>query len=214
MEENKGFWYVDWLFLIFVGLFFFGVFVGMYMYYLYGIGVFNEVVFVVMLKVGMDIGVYGVVVVFGVSFLFVCIIEGLLVGILDIGGVIQIGVGLGVLVLLLGVGFVFLVVNFIVLLIIGLVIGLVIGYIIILVCKFIINQSDFMYGVDVMMGVGNILGCFLGLLIIFSVMMVLIFIGLGFLVGVLLFYIWQKLIIGGVILGVMIFGFIFLIVIS
>lgn len=74
--------------MIFVGLLFFGVFVGIYMYYLYGIGVFNEVVFVLMLCVGMDIGVYGVVVVFGVSFLFVWIIEGLLVGILDIGGVI------------------------------------------------------------------------------------------------------------------------------
>lgn len=214
MEQNKGFWYVDWLFLIFVGLFFFGVFVGIYMYYLYGIGVFNEVVFVVMLKLGIDIGVYGVVVVFGVSFLFVCIIEGLLVGIFDIGGVIQIGIGFGVLVLLFGVGFVFLVVNFVVLLVIGLVFGLVVGYIIILVCKFIINQSDFIYGVDVMMGVGNVFGCFFGFLIIFSVMIVLIFIGIGLLVGVLLFYIWQKLIIGGVIFGVMIFGFIFLVVIS
>lgn len=61
------------------------------------------------------------------------------------------------------------------------------------------------------MGVGNVLGCFLGLLIILSVVGVLIFIGIGVVLGVLGFYIWKKLIVGGVILGVMIFGVIFLV---
>lgn len=65
------------------------------MYYLYGIGAFNEVAFVAMLKAGMDTGVYGAVAAFGASFLFARIIEGSLVGILDIGGAIQTGVGLG-----------------------------------------------------------------------------------------------------------------------
>jgi uncharacterized protein (TIGR03579 family) len=49
---------------------------------------------------------------FGASFLFARIIEGSLVGILDIGGAIQTGVGLGVPALLLGAGFVFPVANF------------------------------------------------------------------------------------------------------
>lgn len=56
------------------------------MYYLYGIGAFNEVAFVAMLKAGIDTGVYGAVAAFGASFLFARIIEGSLVGILDIGG--------------------------------------------------------------------------------------------------------------------------------
>lgn len=38
------------------------------MYYLYGIGAFNEVAFVAMLKAGMDTGVYGAVAAFGASF--------------------------------------------------------------------------------------------------------------------------------------------------
>ena len=72
------------------------------MFYLYGVGAFNEVAFVAMLKAGMDTGAYGAVAAFGASFLFARIIEGSLVGILDIGGAIQTGVGLGVPALLLG----------------------------------------------------------------------------------------------------------------
>lgn len=85
MEQNKGFWYADWSFPIFVGLLSSGVFAGTHMYYLYGIGAFNEVAFVAMLKAGIDTGVYGAVAAFGASFLFARIIEGSLVGILDIG---------------------------------------------------------------------------------------------------------------------------------
>ncbi len=80
MEQNKGFWYADWSFPIFVGLLSSGVFAGTHMYYLYGIGAFNEVAFVAMLKSGIDTGVYGAVAAFGASFLFARIIEGSLVG--------------------------------------------------------------------------------------------------------------------------------------
>lgn len=209
MEQNKGFWYADWSFPIFVGLLSSGVFAGTHMYYLYGIGAFNEVAFVAMLKAGMDTGVYGAVAAFGASFLFARIIEGSLVGILDIGGAIQTGVGLGVPALLLGAGIMFPVTNFIAALITGLVIGLAIGYVIILARKFTINQSNSTYGADVMMGAGNASGRFLGPLIILSAMTASIPIGVGSLVGALLFYIWQKPITGGAILGAMILGWLF-----
>ncbi len=162
MEQNKGFWYADWSFPIFVGLLSSGVFAGTHMYYLYGIGAFNEVAFVAMLKSGIDTGVYGAVAAFGASFLFARIIEGSLVGILDIGGAIQTGVGLGVPALLLGAGIVFPVANFAASLATGLIIGLAIGYIIILARKFTVNQSNSTYGADVMMGAGNASGRFLG----------------------------------------------------
>ncbi len=179
MEQNKGFWYADWSFPIFVGLLSSGVFAGTHMYYLYGIGAFNEVAFVAMLKAGIDTGVYGAVAAFGASFLFARIIEGSLVGILDIGGAIQTGVGLGVPALLLGAGIMFPVTNFIASLITGLVIGLAIGYVIILARKFTINQSNSTYGADVMMGAGNASGRFLGPLIILSAMTASIPIGVG-----------------------------------
>ncbi len=180
------------------------------MYYLYGIGAFNEVAFVAMLRAGIDTGVYGAVAAFGASFLFARIIEGSLVGILDIGGAIQTGVGLGVPALLLGAGIMFPVTNFIVAsLTTGLVIGLAIGYVIILARKFTINQSNSTYGADVMMGAGNASGRFLGPLIILSAMTASIPIGVGSLVGALLFYLWQKPITGGAILGAMMLGAIF-----
>jgi hypothetical protein len=86
----------------------------------------------------------------------------------------------------------------------GLVIGLAIGYIIILARKFTINQSDSTYGGrdD---GAGNASGR-LGPLIILSAMTASIPIGIGSLVGALLFYIWQKPITGGAILGAMLSG--------
>jgi uncharacterized protein (TIGR03579 family) len=213
-QTQKGFWYADWSFPIFVGLLSSGVFAGTHMYYLYGIGAFNEVAFVSMLRAGMDTGVYGAVAAFGASFLFARIIEGSLVGILDIGGAIQTGVGLGIPAMLLGAGVVFPVANFAVSLLTGLVIGLAIGYLIILARKFTINQSNSTYGADVMMGAGNSSGRFLGPLIILSAMAASIPIGVGSLLGALLFYIWGKPITGGAILGAMILGAIFPVAIS
>lgn len=210
MEESKsGFWYADWSFPIFVGLLSAGVFAGTHMYYTYGIGAFNEVAFVSMLRAGMETGVYGAVAAFGASFLFARIIEGSLVGILDIGGAIQTGVGLGVPAMLLGAGIIYPVANFAASLVTGLVIGVAIGYLIILARKFTINNSDSTYGADVMMGAGNSSGRFLGPLIILSAMTASIPIGLGSLVGALLFYLWNKPITGGAILGAMLLGAIF-----
>ncbi len=210
MEETKrGFWYADWSFPIFVGILSSGIFAGTHMYYLYGIGAFNEVAFVAMLRTGIDTGVYGAVAAFGASFLFARIIEGSLVGILDIGGALQTGVGLGVPALLLGAGIVFPLQNFIASLVTGMVLGLAIGGLIILARKFTINQSNSTYGADVMMGAGNASGRFLGPLIILSAITASIPIGLGSLVGALLFYLWNKPITGGAILGAMLLGALF-----
>lgn len=210
MEETKrGFWYADWSFPIFVGLLSAGIFAGTHMYYLYGIGAFNEVAFVAMLRTGIDTGVYGAVAAFGASFLFARIIEGSLVGILDIGGALQTGVGLGVPALLLGAGIKFPLQNFIASLATSLVLGLAIGGLIILARRFTINQSNSTYGADVMMGAGNASGRFLGPLIILSAITASIPIGLGSLVGALLFYLWNKPITGGAILGAMLLGALF-----
>ncbi|MNC58284.1 hypothetical protein D3C75_1080050 [compost metagenome] len=57
-----------------------------------------------------------------------------------------------------------------------------------------------------MMGAGNASGRFLGPLIILSAMAASIPIGIGSLIGSLLFYLWNKPITGGAILGAMLFG--------
>ncbi|MCS3802473.1 uncharacterized protein (TIGR03579 family) [Chromobacterium alkanivorans] len=207
--QAGDFWLADWSFPLLVGLLSAGVFAGTHMYYVYGIGAFNEVAFVSMLRAGMDTGVYGAVAAFGASFLFARVIEGSLVGILDIGGAIMTGVGLGIPAMFLGAGILFPVENFGAALATGLAIGMLIGAVIVFARKFTINQGNSTYGADVMMGAGNSSGRFLGPLIILSAMAASIPIGVGSLLGALAFYLWGKPITGGAILGAMLLGTLF-----
>ncbi|MBN3005976.1 DUF4310 family protein [Chromobacterium alkanivorans] len=207
--QAGDFWLADWSFPLLVGLLSAGVFAGTHMYYVYGIGAFNEVAFVSMLRAGMDSGVYGAVAAFGASFLFARVIEGSLVGILDIGGAIMTGVGLGIPAMFLGAGILFPVENFGAALATGLAIGVLIGAVIVFARKFTINQGNSTYGADVMMGAGNSSGRFLGPLIILSAMAASIPIGVGSLLGALAFYLWGKPITGGAILGAMLLGTLF-----
>ncbi|MEY0556284.1 DUF4310 family protein [Providencia sp. 1701011] len=213
-EINKqDFWYAEWSFPIFVGLLSAGIFAGTHMYVVYGFGAFNEVAFVAMLRAGLDTGVYGAVAAFGASFLFARIIEGSLVGILDIGGALQTGIGLGVPALFLAAGWDILVTNFWLSLVTGLFLGVLIGLLIVFARKFTIAQANSTFGADVMMGAGNTSGRFLGPLIILAAMAASIPIGIGSLIGALIFYVWQKPVAGGAILGAMLFGYFFPIVV-
>lgn len=207
--EKKDFWYADWSFPILVGLLSAGVFAGTHMYVTYGVGAFNEVAIVAMLKAGLDGGSYGAAAAFGASFLFARILEGSLVGILDIGGAILTGIGIGVPAILLSMGITQPIDNYGLALITGLVIGGIVGGLIIVIRKFTINQSNSTFGADVMMGAGNASGRFLGPLIIISACGASIPVGIGSVVGALVFYVWKKPIAGGAILGAMIFGAIF-----
>lgn len=212
IDLKKDFWYAEWTFPFFVGLLSAGVFAGTHMYYVYGIGAFNEVAYVAMLKSGIETGTYSAVAAFGASFLFARIIEGSLVGILDIGGAIQTGIGLGVPAVLLSFGYTFLLTNFFAAVVTGLLLGIAIGSLIILARKFTVGQGNSTFGADIMMGAGNSSGRFLGPLIILAAISASIPIGIGSLLGALLFYIWKKPIAGGAILGAMLLGYYFPIV--
>ncbi|MBP2098738.1 DUF4310 family protein [Enterococcus rivorum] len=207
--EKKSFWFADWSFPIIVGLLSAGVFAGTHMYVEYGVGAFNEVAIVAMLKAGLDGGSYGAAAAFGASFLFARILEGSLVGILDIGGAILTGVGIGIPAILLSMGIKAPIENFVLALITGMIAGLLIGGIIIAIRKFTINQSNSTFGADIMMGAGNASGRFLGPLIVLSAAGASIPIGIGSTIGALIFYVWKKPIAGGAILGAMVFGAIF-----
>lgn len=211
MSENsainmRSFWYADWSFPLLVALLSSGVFAGTHMYYVYKIGAFNDVAIVAMLEVGMQGGGYGVAAAFGASFLFARILEGSLVGILDIGGAIQTGLGIGVPALLLASGITAPLENFVLSLITGAVLGLAIGYVIILIRKLTIGQANSTFGADVMMGAGNTSGRFLGPLIIISAASASIPIGIGAIIGAAIFYAGKKPIVGGAILGAMLLG--------
>ena len=199
--KGKSFWYADWGFPILVGIMSAAIFAGTHMYVVYGVGAFNEVSIVAMLKAGLDGGSYGAAAAFGASFLFARILEGSLVGILDLG--------IGVPAIFLSMGIKAPVENFGLALLTGALLGLAVGGVIVLIRKFTINQGNSTFGADVMMGAGNASGRFLGPLIILSAAGASIPIGIGATLGALGFYIWKKPIAGGAILGAMIFGAIF-----
>lgn len=178
-KRQKSFWFADWSFPLIVGIMSAAVFSGTHMYVVYGVGAFNEVSIVAMLKAGLDGGSYGAAAAFGASFLFARILEGSLVGILDLGGSILTGIGIGVPAILLSMKITAPIDNFALSLLTGLVLGLIVGGIIVLIRKFTINQSNSTFGADVMMGAGNSSGRFLGPLIILSACAASIPIGIG-----------------------------------
>lgn len=207
--NTRSFWYADWSFPIFVAFLSAGIFAGTHMYYVYHIGAFNDVAIVAMLEAGMKGGGYGAAAAFGASFLFARVLEGSLVGILDIGGSLQTGIGIGVPALMLGAGFVAPISNFILSLITGIILGLVVGYAVIGLKKFTVGKANSTFGSDVMMGAGNQSGRFLGPLIVLSACGASIPIGIGSIIGAAIFYVWKKPVAGGAILGAMILGAIF-----
>jgi len=205
----KNFWYADWSFPIFVALLSAGIFAGTHMYYVYKIGAFNDVAIVAMLEAGIQGAGYGAAAAFGASFLFARVLEGALVGILDIGGSLQTGIGIGVPAILLASGITAPIENFILSLITGALLGILVGYAILGIRKFTVGQSNSTFGADITMGAGNASGRFLGPLIVISAASASIPIGIGSTIGAAVFYIWKKPVAGGAILGAMIFGAIF-----
>jgi len=216
----KDFWMADWAFPIFVGLLSAGVFAGTSMYFVHGIGIFSDVGVAAIFQAGMEgyategVSAYSVAAAFGVSFLFARVLEGSLVGILDIGGAIMTGVGIGLPALLIMNGLTAPVESFPLALIVGFLAGLIIGGVVIGVRKFTVGQANSTFGADVMMGAGNQAGRFLGPLIIIAAYGASIPVGVGATIGGLIFYGWKKPIEGGAILGAMVLGLIFPLVIG
>ncbi|MDE5125318.1 DUF4310 family protein [Paenibacillus larvae] len=205
-QKYKSFWYAEWTFPIFVAFLSAGIFAGTHMFYVYHVGAFNDIAIVAMLSAGIEGGSYGAAAAFGASFLFARVLEGSLIGILDIGGAIQTGLGIGVPALMLGAGITATITSFPLALVTGAVLGYIIGGIIIFIRKYTINQSNSTFGADIMMGAGNASGRYLGPLIVISAATVSIPVGLGAIAGAGAFYAWKKPIAGGAIIGAMIMG--------
>ena len=206
---TRGFWHSEWAFVLFVATLSSGIFAGTHMYYVYHIGNFAEIATVSMLEAGLKGGSYGAAAAYGASFLFARVLEAPLVGILDIGGSLTTGVGIGVPAILLGLGITAPLISFPLALLTGASIGILIGVIIILIRKFTFSGNQSTFGADVMMGAGNASGRYLGPLIVISATMASIPIGIGSVLGAAIFYGWKKPIAGGAVLGAMLFGALF-----
>jgi uncharacterized protein (TIGR03579 family) len=185
-----------------------GVWGGMHMYYVNGTGLFTDVIVGQMFLNAGDTGGYMSLGLFGLGYLFARILEGPLVGILDIGGSVMTGVGVGIPAILMAFGITAPIENFVLALITGAVIGLLVGLLIMLM-KNTMAKGVTTSGTNIMMGAGNALGVYLAPLLILAAVDYSIGAGLGALAGALAFYLLDKNIVGGVIIGAMIVGVFF-----
>lgn len=185
------------------------IFAGTYMFITFGTGAFNDIPIVSMLKEGMDGGDYAAAAGFAAGFLIARVLEGPLVGLMDIGGTLQTGVGIGVPALFLSMGIKFPFSSFWAALIVGAGIGLVMGGVIMIIRK-LVPAGVSVGGTSIMMGAGNTIGRYLAPLIVIAATQYNVYAGIGAIIGAGIFYKWGKEMTGGAILGAMFLGGIFL----
>ncbi|WP_368486041.1 DUF4310 family protein [Spiroplasma sp. DGKH1] len=196
----------DWFFIIITMMLSAGVVLSTYLFVQKGIGALNEIFVVAMLKNGLVTGDYTAAMGFAVGFLIARILEGPLVGILDVGGSILTGVGIGVpAVFLASNKLAFVMHNPFLALLLGAVIGMIIGVVIILI-RILKPKEAKGLGTDIMIGAGNATGKFLGPLVIFSAATFNPLAGIGAGIGAGIFMWIKKPLVGGAILGAMILG--------
>ena len=136
MENKKSnFLLADMSFPILVGMACAAIFAGTHMFVVHGVGAFNEIFTVKLLEQGITSGDYAAAAGYAAGFLIARVLEGPLVGLLDIGGSLMTGVGIGIPAMLLASGIESPVKSFPLALLVGLVIGLIIGIIIIAIRK-------------------------------------------------------------------------------
>lgn len=185
-----------------------GVWGGTHMFYVHGTGLFGEVLTGQMFMSAEGTAGFLTLGLFGLGYLFARTLEAPLVGVLDIGGSIATGIGLGLPALCMAFGFTAPIENFGLALVFGALSGLIIGLLIMLMKK-TMAKGVTTSGTNIMMGAGNALGHYLGPLIILAAASYSIGAGLGALIGALVFYKFDKPITGGAIIGSMILGVFF-----
>ena len=182
---------------------------GTFMLINFGTGAFSELSVVSMLREGLNGGDYSVAAGYGAGFLIARVLEGPLVGIMDIGGSLMTGVSVGVTAMLLSMGITFPYDNIVFALGTGAVIGFILGAVIMIIRK-TMPQGVAVGGTEVMMGAGNASGRYLAPMIVIAASQYNPFTGIGAVIGAAVFYVLKKEMTGGAILGAMILGAFFL----
>lgn len=199
----------DRMFPVIVAIACAAIFAGTHLYIHNHTGAFNEIFVVQMLDKGLQGGDYAAAAGFATGFLLARILEGPLVGILDIGGSLLTGVGIGIPAIMMASGIKAPMDNFGLAILTGAIIGICVGLIVIIVRK-IAPQGIAASGTGIMMGAGNATGRYLGPLIILSAIDFSVVTGMGAFIGGAIFYKFDRPVVGGAILGAMIAGGIFL----
>ncbi len=183
-----------------------GVFAGTSVFIQYKTGSFSTTSVTTMLSEALTTGSYAALIGYTGGFLLARVLEGPLVGILDIGGAVMTGVGAGIPAFLISAGYGYLVENFLLSLLTGAVIGLLLALLIISV-RLLVPGGYGSMGTDIMVGAGNIVGEWFGPIVLIMAAKYDFYTGLGAMIGGVICHQKKSPIIGGAILGSMLVGF-------
>lgn len=209
MKKIEQFLLTDIAFIVLLGLASAAVIGATQMFLVDGVGATNEIFVTELLTTGKTTGDYSGASSFAAGFLLARLLEAPLVGILDIGGALMTGIGIGIPALALDLGYGFVMQSFLGALGFGFVVGALIGCFLILLKKFM-PQNFPIAATAVMMGAGNKTGEALGPLVVVYAVSYSLPAGIGAIIGASLFYKLDKPIVGGAIIGSMVVCSIFL----
>ncbi len=202
MQKLKDLFMKDWFFFVIAACICAGVVGSTHLYLVEGTGYMNNLTIALLLREGDWATAAG----YGGGFLIARVLEGPLVGLIDIGGSMMTGAGAGIVGLLYSMGLGFLVENFALSIITGAVVGLVIAAVVMGI-RYFVPSGIQAGGSDIMMGVGHQLSAWLGPLFLISALSLSVPIGIAGTVGGTLFYLKGKNIVGGIIIGMFIAAF-------
>lgn len=202
MEKMKNLFMKDWFFIIICATICAGVVGSAHMYMVENTGYLNELTGGLLLKEG-D---YATAAGYGGGFLIARVLEGPLVGLIDIGGGMMHGVGCGIVGLLYSMNLGFLVENYFLSILTGALVGVVIS-LVVLGIRYLVPSGVQAGGSDIMMGVGHQLSSWLGPLFLISALSVSIPVGIFGAIGGTAFYLKGKNVVGGIIIGMFIAAF-------
>lgn len=203
MKKLKELFMKDWFFFVIAMCIVSGVMGSVHMFMVHDTGYLNGLAGGMMLKQG-D---YATAAGYGGGFLIARVLEGPLVGLIDIGGGMMHGVGCGIAGLMYEMGMGWMIESFPMALISGAAVGLVIACVVMGI-RYAVPDGVQAGGSDIMMGVGHQLSAWLGPLFLLSALGSSIPLGICGAVGGVIFYKMDKNIVGGIILGIFIAAFI------
>ncbi|MBR2746572.1 MAG: DUF4310 family protein [Erysipelotrichaceae bacterium] len=202
-EKIKGLMMKDWFFIPLMALLGAGVFTSNFLFFKFGAGCLQGVMFIGMMQTKDWISLSSM----GVGIVIARILEGPMVGLLDIGGGMMITIGLFAMGLVAQLGAEWVLYNFIASLVVGALLGALEGILIILVRK-LIPDGITASGSDIMLNVGYEMSRYMGPLFIICALGVSIPVGIFAAIGGAVAYAREKNILGGIIIGIFIACFI------
>jgi uncharacterized protein (TIGR03579 family) len=202
MKKFEDAFMKDWFFWVIAICICAGVMGSVHMFMTYNTGYMNGLAGGQLLKNG-D---YATAAGYGGGFLIARVLEGPLVGIIDIGGGMMHGVGCGIAGILYDAGMGWVFDNMFTALLTGAICGAVIAAVVMGI-RYLVPEGVKTGGSDIMMGVGHQLSIWLGPLFLISALGLSVSVGLCGMLGGAIFYKMDKNIVGGIILGMFIASF-------